>query len=393
MPDQPLSSRKRLLHILLWCLAASAASGVLTVLVPQRDLLWRVTAMGFTGAAAIALMIPLSLLVDRERFRAAGLFGMAACVAAFILSTGLIWAGFGGWRLGERFGATLGLVILMSPAVVALLCLRASEAGRVAGLVGLAFAAAAAAVFLIQIWLDLPSVERWPFGGTGAALCWSGLLASLALVGFGTDARHWRWAGVLAALAALALMLYGVWVSQSDDARALTCVMSVAGFVAFANVLLRAGVFGGQRWVVYGTIAAAGAVALFVNLDAFVHEGASDDLFGFRRFAAGALIVTISGTLAVIVLALLNRRATRKVVYAAQTVGGGAGQAGAPLRSINLRCPRCQKEQTLPLGEAACCECRLIIHTRVEVPSCPRCGYDISMIGFDKCPKCGEPIS
>lgn len=388
----PVPLRKRLLHMLLWCLAASAASGVLTVLVPQRDLLWRITAMGFVAVAAIGLMIPLSLLADRERFRTAGLFGMFACVGAFLLSSGLIWAGLGGWRLEERFGLSLLLVIFMSPAVVGLLCLRAWDAGRIAGAIGLVFAAAASVFFVIEIWHDDPVGYSIRFGETGACICWCGVIATLSLIGHGTDSRHWRWIGAIGAVVGLAMWLLGIWVIRSDDARYLISVLTVSAFVAFANCMLRVRLTGGQRLVLYGTIAAAAAVVAFINLDAHVQEMDYSDPFGFKRFTAGASIVTVSGTLAIIVLAMLNRRAMRKVAYSARSLATAEGAPGQRLTSITLRCPRCQKEQTLPLGESACCDCRLIIRTSIEVPVCPQCGYDISMIKSDKCPECGAAI-
>ncbi|MBX3406641.1 MAG: zinc ribbon domain-containing protein [Phycisphaeraceae bacterium] len=394
MSDHVVSPRKRLLHVLLWCLAASAASGVLTVLIPQRDILWRVTAMGFIGALAIGLMFPLSLLVDRERFRVAGLFGIVACIVAFLLSTGLVWAGLGGWRLEERFGLSLVLVIFMSPAVVALLALRAVDVGRAAGLAGLICAAVATVLFLLQIWGNgwVAVPNWWKLAATAGSICWCGAVLTFSLIGVGQDTRHWRWAGVVAAIIGLIMWQWGLWYRPAFDPRWLVTVMAIGGAAAFANVLVRARVGSGQRLVVYGTIAAACAVAIFVILDVHVQEGGYEDLLGFRRFTAGASIVTISGTLAVIVLALLNRRAMRKVAYAARTVRNSDGAPGALLTSIALCCPRCRKEQTLPLGEAACIECRLIIHTRVEVPSCPQCGYDVSMLKADKCPECGAGI-
>ncbi len=387
--------RKRLLHTLLWCLAASAASGVLTVLVPQRDILWRVTAMGFVAVAAIALMIPMSVLADRERFRAAGLFGMFACVAAFVVSSGLIWAGLGGLQMEERFGMTLGLVIFMSPAVVGFLCLRALETGRIAAVVGLVLAAVASAFFVSAIWL----VSSTPFDRlmgmlamTGVATFWTGLPASLCLIGLGHDKWYWRWLGVGSAVAALVLWLNGIWTELDGDPAYIVCPMSVAALVAFTNVMLRSKLQNGPRMVVYGTIVAAAATALFIDLHVLTDDGGYGDRFGFERFTAGAAIVTVSGTLAVIVLTMLNRWAMRKVAYAARTKPGTDGTPGTELKNITLRCPRCTKEQTLPLGEGACAECRLIIKTAIEVPACKQCGYDISMIRGEKCPECGAGI-
>ncbi len=397
------SLRKRLLHILLWCLSASAASGVLTVLVPSNNIMWRVTALGFVAVVAIGLMIPLSLLADRERFRAAGLFGMFACVGAFLVSVALIWAEPFGWRMEDRLGMTLGLIFLMSPAVVGFLCLRALESGRVAGFCGLVFAVAATVCFLVAIWVGSLSFfdqisSRMAL--TGVAISWAGLPAALCLIGFGRDRWYWRWLGIGGSAAALVLWLNGIWADLDGDPAFVVCPMSIACFVAFANVMLRSSLRGGQRLIVYGTVAAAAAVALFVDLIVLTHSDDLQDAFGFQRFTAGASIVTVSGTLAVIVLTMLNRRADRRVARAVRSApdtaagppAGGGSSAGEVLKAIWVRCPRCQKEQTLPLGEAACSECRLVIRTSVEPPACPKCGYDVSMIRGDKCPECGDAI-
>lgn len=388
-----LSIRKRLLHILLWCLAASAASGVLTVLVSDRDIMGRVTAMGFVGAAAIALMIPMSLLADRPKRRAAGLFGMCACIGAFLIASGLIWTDLTGWQREAQFGLTLVLVIFMSPAVVGLLCLRSMDNGRIAGLVGLACAALASVFFLTGIWLDDVFFEESLTFGTGFAITWTGLPASLCLIGFGRDRWYWRWLGIGGAVAALAFWLNGIWFRLDGSPAFVVCPLSIAAVVAFTNIMLRSTLRGGQRMVVYGTIAAAAGTALFVDLNAIMDDPyVYGDPYGFQRFTAGASIVTISGTLAVIVLTMLNRRAMRKATYAARTIGTTDGEPGAELSRITLHCPRCQKEQTLPLGESACIDCRLVIKTTVEVPVCPQCGYDVSMIKADKCPECGATL-
>jgi predicted Zn-ribbon and HTH transcriptional regulator len=186
----------------------------------------------------------------------------------------------------------------------------------------------------------------------------------------------------------------GIWINLSGDASFIVIPLSIAAFVAFANVMLRSRLSGGQRLVLYGTIAAAGATALFIDLAELTDGGQYGDPFGFQRFAAGTAIVAVSGTMAVIVLAMLNRRTDRRTAYALRAADSADRPAGSgdALRNITLRCPRCQREQTLPLGETSCGECRLVIHTHVEAPACPKCGYDVSMIKGDKCPECGAGL-
>ena len=54
---------------MLWSLGLAAATGVLAVLFQGGDLVWRLVGTGFTTALACGLIIPASLLVDRERVR------------------------------------------------------------------------------------------------------------------------------------------------------------------------------------------------------------------------------------------------------------------------------------------------------------------------------------
>mgnify|MGYP003867046843 CR=1 FL=1 len=374
--------RKRLLHILLWCLAGAAASGVLTVLVSDRDVLWRVTAMGFVAAAAVGLMIPCSILADRERSRAAGHFGITLCIIQFLLSIVFIWSGLWPWRLEERIGWTILLIGLMAVPCIGFLWMASNRATRAAGIVGLAFAAISSACYMLAIWFESSVFLNYRSGETGHAFAAAGLFASLSLIGLGMDSRHWRWIGVGASATMLALALYGIWRMPQGDPAFTVCASTLAALVAFANVLIRASLIGGQRLVIYGTIASAAAIALLLDLQAIIADP-GNDTFGFRRLIAGATIVTISGTLAVVVLAMLNRRSLRRADSVA---------AGTLLSAISLQCPRCGKQQTLALGEGRCSDCRLIIHTRVEVPACGKCGYDLSMIRGENCPECGTPI-
>src|ERR1041384_576050 len=104
--------RKRLLMILLWSLGLSAATGVLSVFLHDREMIFRVTVMGFVTAAAALLMMPMSLLADKEKTRAAGLLGMTLCVVEFLMAVGLIWSTLGWTYLDEELGLTMGFVAL-----------------------------------------------------------------------------------------------------------------------------------------------------------------------------------------------------------------------------------------------------------------------------------------
>src|SRR3990172_5249108 len=86
-----MPTRAVLLRLMLWSLGLAAATGVLAVLFQGGDLVWRVVGTGIATAAACGLLIPTSVLIDRERTRAGGLLGMAVVILEFLLALGLIW--------------------------------------------------------------------------------------------------------------------------------------------------------------------------------------------------------------------------------------------------------------------------------------------------------------
>jgi hypothetical protein len=58
---------------------------------------------------------------------------------------------------------------------------------------------------------------------------------------------------------------------------------------------------------------------------------------------------------------------------------------------IELTCPRCRSQQTLPAGTARCASCGLRIDIDVEEPRC-ECGYLLYQLQGDMCPECGKSI-
>ena len=83
--------RTVLLRLMLWSLGLAAAAGVLAVLFRGGNLVWRLVGTGVTTAVACGLMIPASLLVDRNDRRWAGLLGMAAVIVEFLMALAVIW--------------------------------------------------------------------------------------------------------------------------------------------------------------------------------------------------------------------------------------------------------------------------------------------------------------
>jgi hypothetical protein len=57
--------------------------------------------------------------------------------------------------------------------------------------------------------------------------------------------------------------------------------------------------------------------------------------------------------------------------------------------TLHVRCPRCQYEQSLALGESRCQRCRLRFTIAVEEPRCPNCHFNLHQLTRPICPECG----
>ncbi len=99
----------------------------------------------------------------------------------------------------------------------------------------------------------------------------------------------------------------------------------------------------------------------------------------FARLIGAISIATACATSAVGVLARINR-------------GVDAEPGAFEMVNVSMSCPRCQKKQTLPLGDSRCGGCDLRIHIRVEEPRCTECGYLLYKLTSESCPECGTAI-
>ncbi|MHC4218156.1 MAG: zinc ribbon domain-containing protein [Planctomycetota bacterium] len=366
--------RKIILKVLLWSLALAALAGVLAVLV-SSDVIWRVVATGFLTAAAALIMMPLSIMVDRKKLQSAGLFGIVSVVVQFILVLALIWEvhtvvpGRRGW---ESVMMTIGAVGVTSvAAMVSLIGLHRPDA-RIAGFVGLVLTAVVFVFAMLGSWVPPKYDEEcWGTAWTFAAF---GTAAAAALIGAGTgDRRYWRWLGVAASAGAVVLLLREIWANKGElETWSLFAAASV--YVAWANLIMRVPLKPGQGWLRLATLIAGAATAVLSELIIFDYDREL-----VTRGDAAAAILTACGTLALAVLARLNRRVDFEPMP-------------REMRNITLFCPRCRKKQSLELGGAECKSCGLRIEVRAEEPRCAQCGYLLYQLTSDNCPECGTPI-
>ncbi len=206
-------------------------------------------------------------------------------------------------------------------------------------------------------WLGAVRAERWQ--SVGLSLAVFAALAVVCLIGSGTDRRHWRWLGVVAAAAAFAISAYAILFNIHEASAAFVCVVSVAAVVAHANAVAHCPLKPAQRWLLWGTIGAGIATGGFVDLARITSPWHEEML---QRLAGAMAIIAGCETLALLVLARLNQR----IVPACASL--------ADLREITLTCPRCRARQTIAIGSGNCTACGLSIQVRVQetepIPVC-----------------------
>jgi len=379
--------RKILLRLMLLSLALSAAGGALAVLTAGTDVTWRVIGTGMATALAAGLLLPLSLLLDREKARPPGLLGMAVVVLAFLLTLALIWnvasvLGPGGTNAGDATAFTLLALLLAAPPAMLFLRLVSTEQGRVAGWVGAAASAAAFVAMLVGSWLDgsvlSSSNEKW--WGTAAVIGLYGGLATASCFGIGGARRVLRLAGVVISASGLVIGLIGVWRDVHEGGLIAVAATCAAVVLAHANLAMLCPLNAGQRWVRVVTVVAVVSAATLIFVSAWTKQDAAGEWDGAARGAGAAGIIAGCGSLALLILARLNRR---------------MGTASAPqsITQVALVCPWCGRKQDAPLGESSCAGCRLKFRIAVEEPRCPNCDYLLYMLQSDRCPECGTVVS
>lgn len=376
-----MNLRHILLRLMLWSLGIGAVLGAVAVLFTSYDVMWRVVSTCFVTALAALLILGCSMLMDKPRARGAGMAGMVGVLLEFFLTLLLIWNAprlFNIRRLDDCIALTIVFSIPLVVVLMLALWARQSPLTRVMGNVGVALVAAEFLLLSLAIWGE-PLWRDDDWYGTAAAFAIFGVMALAALVGAARrDGRWWRWISVLGAIVAFGMSIWGIWISHSGSETLFAAIIAIAAFPAYANVLMLCPLRSGQGWLRVVTLGAALVTAVCIVAAIYFRFGSNYELLS-RVGAAGAIIAAC-GTLALLVLARLNRRADFKPEL-------------TDITEISIVCPICRKKQTVALGESACASCGLQLHIRVEEPRCPNCNYLLVMLHSDRCPECGTPLA
>jgi hypothetical protein len=345
--------RRVCLRIMLWLLGAAALFGVLSVLTASYDIVGRVAATACVTAVAAGFLWPFSVMIDRDRWRGVGLFGAASVLLVYLLVTPAIW------DLGHDVeeAAMAGLIVaLMTPAGLIVMALLQSRTARVAGIVGMGLYTSVLTIFLAALWIPSSWYRGEGWWETGFIVAVFGAVAAANLVGVGTgDRRHWRWLGVLAAVVSGGMYVWKIWAQAVVYEAALLEIIgpTIAVAVAHMNLVMSVPLRGRQIWLRIATIITVALTAVCLDVELWLSLGSGPQSDGFARVALASGILASCGTLALIVLAGLNRIVARPLVE-------------GKLESITVICPKCQKRQTIPLEAAACSRCGLEILVRID---------------------------
>ena len=378
--------RRLLLKVMFISLAAAALLGAAGVLLASSDAVWKIVWTCIVTAVAALLLLATGFLAKRDS--AAAVAAAALFILEYLLTLTFVWDVWP-WQLDDAVALTMGFIAACGVPAIVFIQFRNHRAARLASRVGLVLAAADFALFMIAVWI----LDYWlDVGGgiwgddnayeIGGALAGFGILAVLCLVGAKLDRHHWRYLGVAAAAIGFAIAAYAILLEVHGDSLLFVTIIVIGCIIAHANVLLRVPLKGNQIYLRWITIAAGFATGAFIVVLAFIEKynrGAEDDIV--QRLAGASAIVAGCGSLALMVLARINR----KVDLPPPEI--------AALREITLTCPSCQKKQSLPTGDARCTHCGLLFHIRLSEPRCPTCDYSLLMLHSDRCPECGTPLA
>jgi hypothetical protein len=358
-----MNLRRVLLRVMLISLAVAAVVGAASVLILPAGEVWRIFGTGILTAAGCGILLPVSLLTDKPKSRAAGLLGMGIILLEYLLGLSLIWASaadMGDALLEQLAFVTLFLPVVGVPAVV-LMRIAGTEVGRWAGRVGVGLMGAEFILLMLAVRMDVvrSSDDRGAATAGVCAIFFPLLIMSLAGLGAAPGAL-WRWPAILGSCAALGVSLVGIWQKVEDHPGAFALLVSIPTVLAYFNVAMLCPLKSGQIWARWVAILSVAATALCVDLGVWFNAGGDAELFG--RLAAATGIIAGCATLALAIFAALNRKIERPAITVKEVT------------AVDLVCPMCGKRQMIATGGASCVGCGLRIVIQVEQAQCAKCG-------------------
>ena len=340
------------LKAMLGLLAIAALIGVVMVLTGSYTMLGRIAGTVIATSIAAGFLWGMSAIADRKSTYEAGLLGMAATLTVYFLGVPIIWG------LGVREEEVLysSFVIgFCTPLAMFFLAVKNVDQVWVAARLGLVLEMGAIAALLTGAWHsgNWQETEAWWMTGL-----WSTALAFLCfgcLCGLTRLVVDWRWLGVAASLITWAIVMVSTWSYSEPHQQLLTLAVSISLVFAHASLVALAPLKPFQVWLRWLTIATAISACIFVNLEVFLQPGSGLSFFG--RAAGASLIVGACGSLALVVLASLNRMSVKPAP---------AAPASSTYGQVTLICPRCDESISADAGAIECTKCRLRMTLTIE---------------------------
>jgi hypothetical protein len=377
-----MNLRRLLLRTMLISLAIAAVIGAGSVLILPAGEVWRIFGTGILTAVACAILLPISLLTDKPKSRRAGLLGVALVVIEYLLAMFVIWGSAA--NLGDPLMEQMAFAMLFVPVVgvpaVVLLRIARTDLGRWAGRVGVALAVVEFIILMIAVRTNVMRGNDARIFSIAAACAIFFPLLIMSLAGLGVARGSlWRWPAIIMSCVALVLSVVGIWRNDQDHPNAFAMLISIPTVLAYVNVTMLCRLKSGQVWARWVAILSVAATAACIDCGIFLSDNGNDELFG--RLGAATGIIAGCATLALAILAVLNRKIERPPIMLQE------------VRSIDIVCPMCKKKQAIAIGGAMCVACGLRIVIRVEQPQCAKCGHLLYGKKFDRCPECGTAVS
>jgi hypothetical protein len=185
--------------------------------------------------------------------------------------------------------------------------------------------------------------------------------------------------GMIVVAVTLGLVLVPIWYRGAEHEwyfKMMSAAMVASVAVPLVGLVGLARLRAQYEWVRLGTVAAisvlAGQACVSIVFDVYGSEW-------FRLMGALA-IVTVCGTIAVPILHRVSAIRVRESIQTTEL-------------QITLTCPRCQRTQTLPVGQSKCGYCGLGLSIMIEEAHCRVCGYPLHGLMSATCPECGTPLA
>ncbi len=251
--------------------------------------------------------------------------------------------------------------------------------------------AAAATAALFGIWVLLFErffgIEGEVWGSLGSILLFC--LPAMACAAL-AERGHWRrlmQINIVLCLVSLAWYLLVVWFNNLfwtwfDEEwifkPMLIQVWWTLGLMWMGLISVRPLRKGWPRWVQLGSLAAGFLLICACSFATLYIDYYFDEEL-LMKIVGTLGILTALGT--VIVPILVRVEGLDKV----------SGTESTPL-ALQITCPRCLTQQTVPSGHSRCQQCKLKFHIEIEEPRCPQCGYLLHMLEHPVCPECGAKL-